>query len=115
MAHLQLGQLLARHGRCTEAARVLARCAQLSATGVRDRRAHQAARVSALLLLGNLHAEQGRGQRALAAYRRALELRPPRYPPQVNYAATYLNTLIGLKGKVCFEHRGNFQTVWCPH
>lgn len=80
---MNLGAALASVGRGTEAAAVLRAGASLDGSGLKDRRAHEAARVQALLQLGALYADQGRLQRALSAYREALHALPDHYPPQV--------------------------------
>ncbi|XP_051170754.1 protein O-mannosyl-transferase TMTC2 [Leptopilina boulardi] len=84
-AYVNLGAALASVGRGTEAAAVLRAGASLDGSGLKDRRAHEAARVQALLQLGALYADQGRLQRALSAYREALHALPDHYPPQSVY------------------------------
>lgn len=81
---MNLGAALASVGRGTEAAAVLRAGASLDGSGLKDKRAHEAARVQALLQLGALYADQGRLQRALSAYREALHALPDHYPPQVS-------------------------------
>ncbi|XP_076655074.1 transmembrane O-mannosyltransferase targeting cadherins 2 isoform X2 [Halictus rubicundus] len=81
-AYVNLGAALASVGRGTEAAAVLRAGASLDGSGLKDKRAHEAARVQALLQLGALYADQGRLQRALSAYREALHALPDHYPPQ---------------------------------
>lgn len=81
---MNLGAALASIGRGTEAAAVLRAGASLDGSGLKDKRAHEAARVQALLQLGALYADQGRLQRALSAYREALHALPDHYPPQVS-------------------------------
>ncbi|KFB36955.1 AGAP009112-PA-like protein [Anopheles sinensis] len=85
LAYLNLGTSLIALGRCQEAASVLREGSKLDGTGLRDRAAHENARISALLQLGNLYADQGKLQRALAVYREALHSLPERYPPQGIY------------------------------
>uniref|UniRef100_A0A182WH00 TPR_REGION domain-containing protein n=1 Tax=Anopheles minimus TaxID=112268 RepID=A0A182WH00_9DIPT len=82
VAYLNLGTSLIALGRCQEAASVLREGTKLDGSGLRDRAAHENARISALLQLGNLYADQGKLQRALAVYREALHTLPERYPPQ---------------------------------
>uniref|UniRef100_A0A182NEX8 TPR_REGION domain-containing protein n=1 Tax=Anopheles dirus TaxID=7168 RepID=A0A182NEX8_9DIPT len=82
VAYLNLGTSLIALGRCQEAASVLREGTKLDGAGLRDRGAHESARISALLQLGNLYADQGKLQRALAVYREALHTLPDRYPPQ---------------------------------
>uniref|UniRef100_A0A182PDC6 TPR_REGION domain-containing protein n=1 Tax=Anopheles epiroticus TaxID=199890 RepID=A0A182PDC6_9DIPT len=84
VAYLNLGTSLIALGRCQEAASVLREGTKLDGAGLRDRAAHENARISALLQLGNLYADQGKLQRALAVYREALHTLPERYPPQVS-------------------------------
>lgn len=85
LAYLNLGTSLIALGRCQEAASVLREGSKLDGVGLRDRAAHDNARISALLQLGNLYADQGKLQRALAVYREALHILPDRYPPQGIY------------------------------
>ncbi|KYB27854.1 Transmembrane and TPR repeat-containing protein CG31690-like Protein [Tribolium castaneum] len=82
LAYVNLGAALISAGRCQEAVSVLRQGSRLDGTGLRDRREHETARVSALLQLGALYSEQGRLQRALAAYREAAYSLPEHYPPQ---------------------------------
>lgn len=84
MAYLNLGTSLIALGRCQEAANVLRDGSRLDGTGLRDRTAHDNARIASLLQLGGLYAEQGKLQRALAVYREALHNLPDSYPPQVS-------------------------------
>lgn len=70
-------------GRCNEAVKILREGAKLEGNGLRDRTAHDNARVSMLVQLGSLYAEQGKLQRALSVYREALHSLPKYYPPQV--------------------------------
>lgn len=79
MAFLNLGASLIALGRCREAAQILKEGTQLHGAGVRDRTAHDNARISAYLQLGALYAEQGKLQRALAVYREALHALPSTY------------------------------------
>ncbi|EFN60711.1 Transmembrane and TPR repeat-containing protein CG4341 [Camponotus floridanus] len=81
-AYVNLGAALISVGRGTEAAAVLRAGASLDGSGLKDKRAHEAAKVQALLQLGALYADQGRLQRALSAYREALRSLPDHYPPQ---------------------------------
>ncbi|XP_043251643.1 protein O-mannosyl-transferase TMTC2-like [Colletes gigas] len=85
LAYVNLGAALAAVGRRTEAAAVLRTGASLDGSGLKDKRAHEEARVQALLQLGVLYADQGRLQRALSAYREALHAMPDHYPPQSVY------------------------------
>lgn len=83
MAYLNLGTSLIALGRCHEAASVLRDGTKLDGTGLRDRSAHENARISSLLQLGGLYADQGKLQRAKTIYIEALETLPKNYPPQV--------------------------------
>uniref|UniRef100_A0A182MJ86 Uncharacterized protein n=1 Tax=Anopheles culicifacies TaxID=139723 RepID=A0A182MJ86_9DIPT len=93
VAYLNLGTSLIALGRCQEAASVLREGTKLDGSGLRDRAAHENARISALLQLGNLYADQGKLQRALAVYREALHTLPERYPPQIDFRAIPHNKL----------------------
>lgn len=84
VAYLNLGTSLIALGRCHEAASALRDGTKLDGTGLRDRTAHENARISSLLQLGGLYADQGKLQRALAVYREALHTIPRNYPPQVS-------------------------------
>lgn len=86
VAYLNLGTSLIALGRCHEAASVLRDGTKLDGTGLRDRSAHENARISSLLQLGGLYADQGKLQRALAVYREALHTLPHNYPPQVRFS-----------------------------
>lgn len=90
VAYLNLGTSLIALGRCQEAANVLRDGSRLDGTGLRDRTAHDNARISSLLQLGGLYAEQGKLQRALAVYREALHNLPDSYPPQVRIIVFYI-------------------------
>ncbi|XP_053958768.1 protein O-mannosyl-transferase TMTC2 [Anastrepha ludens] len=79
VAFLNLGASLIALGKCREAAQILKEGTQLNGAGVRDRTAHDNARISAYLQLGALYAEQGKLQRALAVYREALHALPSTY------------------------------------
>ncbi|KAK3917710.1 Protein O-mannosyl-transferase TMTC1, partial [Frankliniella fusca] len=98
LAHLHLGHAYAARGQVREAVAALVRCASLrlpppssgpllqqAAHAVRDEATHEAARVSALLLLGHLHAAQGRLRAAEAAVREAILARPEDYQPEPLY------------------------------
>lgn len=83
VAYINLGAALISSGRCQEAVAVLRQGSRLDGTGLKDRREHETAKVSALLQLGALYSDQGRLQRALATYREAAHSLPDHYPPQV--------------------------------
>lgn len=78
-----MGTSLIAVGRCKEAAKILRDGSKLDGYGLRDRTAHENARISMLIQLGSLYAEQGKLQRALSIYREALHTLPKSYPPQV--------------------------------
>lgn len=79
-----MGTSLIALGRCHEAASILRQGSKLDGNGLRDRNAHNTARISMLLQLGSLYVEQGKLQRALAVYRETLHSLPKNYPPQVD-------------------------------
>lgn len=78
-----MGTSLIALGRCNEAVKILREGSKLNGRGLRDRSAHDNARMSMLVQLGSLYAEQGKLQRALSVYREALHSLPKNYPPQV--------------------------------
>lgn len=78
-----MGTSLIALGRCNEAVKILREGTKLDGHGLRDRKAHENARMSMLVQLGGLYAEQGKLQRALSVYREALHTLPKNYPPQV--------------------------------
>nr|CAD7444369.1 unnamed protein product [Timema bartmani] len=89
VAHLNLGQLLERMRRCDEAIQVYRRCSRLDGAHLKDPRTHEATKVSALLHLGRLYADQGRLTEAAQAYQEAVNKMPEYYPPQrINARAT---------------------------
>lgn len=79
-----MGTSLIALGRCHEAASILRQGSNLDGNGLRDRTAHNNARISMLLQLGSLYVDQGKLQRALAIYRETLHSLPENYPPQVD-------------------------------
>lgn len=83
VAYLNMGTSLIALGRCHEAASILRKGSKLDGNGLRDRTAHNNARISMLLQLGSLYVDQGKLQRALAVYRETLHSLPKNYPPQV--------------------------------
>lgn len=83
VAYLNMGTSLVALGRCNEAVKILRSGSKLDGHGLRDRSAHENARMSMLVQLGGLYAEQGKLQRALSIYREALHTLPKYYPPQV--------------------------------
>lgn len=84
VAYLNKGTSLIALGRCNEAVKILREGSKLDGHGLRDRTAHDNARISMLVQLGQVYAEQGKLQRALAVYREALHTLPRNYPPQVS-------------------------------
>lgn len=85
VAYLNMGTSLIALSRCNEAVKILREGAKLDGHGLRDRTAHDNARISMLVQLGQVYAEQGKLQRALAVYREALHTLPKNYPPQVSW------------------------------
>lgn len=85
MAYLNLGTSLIALGRCHEATTILHKAAALDGVGLRDRNAHDTARVTAMLQLGGLFAQQGKLHRAVAIYREALHKLPATYAPHGIY------------------------------
>ncbi|KAM7350975.1 transmembrane O-mannosyltransferase targeting cadherins 2 isoform 2-T2 [Cochliomyia hominivorax] len=79
VAYLNLGICLIALGKCQEAVQILQEGSKVDGTGVRDRSAHENARISSYLQLGALYVEQGKLQRALAVYREALHELPHHY------------------------------------
>lgn len=73
---MNLGTSLMALGRFNEAAIVLREGSKLDGNGLRDRREHEQARIRSLILLGQLHVDQGRLQRGIAIYREALATIP---------------------------------------
>lgn len=84
-----MGTSLIALGRCNEAVKILREGSKLDGHGLRDRTAHDNARISMLVQLGQVYAEQGKLQRALAVYREALHTLPNNYPPQVSCSITF--------------------------
>lgn len=85
VAYLNLGQLLGTLGKINEAEDTLRKCSELDITGLKDPRTHETTRITALLHLGRLYAEQGRYQDAVHVYRDAIRKMPDYYQPQVIY------------------------------
>lgn len=94
VAYLNLGTSLIALGRCQEAAAILREGSKLDGAGLRDRNAHNHARIATLLQLGSLYADQGKLQRALAVYKEALHTLPDNYPPQVSNSIIYLTVIM---------------------
>lgn len=110
-AYVNLGAALISVGRGTEAAAVLRAGASLDGSGLKDKRAHEAARVQALLQLGALYADQGRLQRALSAYREALHALPDHYPPQVSFLPLSLHYATKVRNNLMYEGIVNTSSV----
>nr|CAD7399487.1 unnamed protein product [Timema cristinae] len=104
MAHLNLGQLLERMRRCDEAIQVYRRCSRLDGAHLKDPRTHEATKVSALLHLGRLYADQGRLTEAAQAYQEAVNKMPEYYPPQLGIALVVLSPT---------AEDGELETKWC--
>ena len=84
VAHLNLAQLLERRGHHEQAVSLYRRCSRLNGAGLKDPRTHEATKISALLHLGRLYADQGRLHKAVAMYQEAVDKMPGHYPPQVS-------------------------------
>lgn len=84
VAYLNMGVSLIALGKNQDAVNVLRKGSRLDGNGLRDRPAHENARMASLLQLGGLYTQQGKLQRALAVYREALHSHPTRYPLQVS-------------------------------
>jgi protein O-mannosyl-transferase len=95
-----MGSSLIALGRCREAAAILREGSKLDGSGLRDRTAHENAKISALLQLANLYADQEKLQRAIAIYREALHVLPERYPPQVRYKFGFSNKFADFQKKI---------------
>lgn len=85
MAYLNRGIVLARMGRVEEAAAVYRQCSQMDPAGLRDPRAHETARTSALFNLGRLRADAGDPAEAVDVYLQAVQIMPSHYQPQSLY------------------------------
>ncbi|EEB13476.1 hypothetical protein Phum_PHUM241810 [Pediculus humanus corporis] len=83
VAYLNLGQLLATQGKCEEAIVILRRCSQLDGTGLKDQKQHETTKITALLHLGRLFADQGRYNKAVSVYMEAVKAMPHFYQPQL--------------------------------
>ncbi|KAL1509689.1 hypothetical protein ABEB36_004391 [Hypothenemus hampei] len=85
LAYVNLGTALIQAGRCEEAVTILRQASRLDGIGVKDRREHENAKVSALMQLGALYSDQGKLHSALAVYREIAANLPKHYPPQKVY------------------------------
>ncbi|CAH0561446.1 unnamed protein product [Brassicogethes aeneus] len=82
LAYINLASVLVEAKRSEEAVNILNQVAMLDGTGLKDRRQHDSAKVSALIQLGDLYTEQGRLHRALEIYTEAATSIPDHYPRQ---------------------------------
>lgn len=85
VAYVNLGASLMADGRLAEAASALRAGARAEGVRVRDRREHDAARVSALVQLAALHSKRGHWHKALSAYKEALQILPDSGVPVVGW------------------------------
>ncbi|XP_041987805.1 protein O-mannosyl-transferase TMTC2 [Aricia agestis] len=85
LAYVNLGTSLMADGRLAEAASALRAGAKADGIKVRDRREHDAARVSALVQLASLHSQRGHWHKALSAYKDALQILPDSNTPIVGW------------------------------
>ncbi|XP_032514980.1 protein O-mannosyl-transferase TMTC2 [Danaus plexippus] len=85
LAYVNLGTSLMADGRLAEAASALRAGARADGLRVRDRREHDAARVSALVQLASLHSQRGHWHKALSAYKDALQILPDSNAPIVGW------------------------------
>lgn len=83
MAYINLAKALVEAKRPEEAISILHQVSTLDGTGLKDRRQHESAKISALLQLGDLYSDQGRLHRALEIYMEAASNIPNHYPRQV--------------------------------
>lgn len=72
-------------GRLAEAASALRAGSRADGVRVRDRREHDAARVSALVQLAALHSQRNHWHKALSAYKEALQILPETNAPIVGW------------------------------
>lgn len=85
VAYVNLGTSLMADGRLAEAASALRAGSRAEGVRVRDRREHDAARVSALVQLAALHSQRGHWHKALSAYKEALQILPDTNTPIVGW------------------------------
>ncbi|XP_045768202.1 protein O-mannosyl-transferase TMTC2-like isoform X1 [Maniola jurtina] len=85
LAYVNLGTSLMADGRLAEAASALRAGARADGVRIRDRREHDAARVSALVQLASLHSQRGHWHKALSAYKDALQILPDTNAPIVGW------------------------------
>lgn len=72
-------------GRLAEAASALRAGSRAEGIRVRDRREHDAAKVSALVQLAALHSRRGHWHKVLSAYKEALQILPDSNAPIVGW------------------------------
>lgn len=85
MAHLNMGLVLSHLGRKEEAIEVYKHCASLDSFGLKDPKAHESTRISALFNLGRMYSDEGRYQNAIDVYQEAIQRMPQHYQPQSLY------------------------------
>ncbi|XP_061729922.1 protein O-mannosyl-transferase TMTC2 [Cydia pomonella] len=95
LAYVNLGASLMADGRLAEAASALRAGARANGVRVRDRREHDAARVSALVQLAALHSQRGHWHKALSAYKEALQILPTSNVPVVGWTRHNLLSMVG--------------------
>ncbi|XP_045494906.1 protein O-mannosyl-transferase TMTC2-like isoform X1 [Colias croceus] len=95
LAYVNLGTSLMADGRLAEAASALRAGARAEGVRVRDRREHDAARVSALVQLAALHSQRGHWHKALTSYKEALQILPVTNAPIVGWTRHNVLTMAG--------------------
>lgn len=90
-------------GRLAEAASALRAGSRAEGVRVRDRREHDAARVSALVQLAALHSQRGHWHKALSAYKEALQILPDTNTPIVGWTRHVSNQRVFTRVQV-FSH-----------
>ncbi|XP_026752194.2 protein O-mannosyl-transferase TMTC2 [Galleria mellonella] len=95
LAYVNLGTSLMADGRLAEAASALRAGSRAEGVRVRDRREHEAARVSALVQLAALHSQRGHWHKALSAYKEALQMLPNTNTPIVGWTRHNVLSMAG--------------------
>ncbi|KAJ2950083.1 hypothetical protein O0L34_g11424 [Tuta absoluta] len=95
LAYVNLGASLMADGRLAEAASALRAGSRAEGVRVRDRREHDAARVSALVQLAALHSQRGHWHKALTAYKDALQILPHSNAPLVGWTRHSVLSMAG--------------------
>ncbi|XP_030020608.2 protein O-mannosyl-transferase TMTC2 [Manduca sexta] len=95
LAYVNLGTSLMADGRLSEAASALRAGSRAEGVHVRDRREHDAARVSALVQLAALHSQRGHWHKALSAYKEALQILPASNTPVVGWTRHNILSMAG--------------------